>query len=286
MTPPFEAAAAAEAPRGGVRENFLRRYLDPADRLNEILFGLIMVLTFTLTAGIAVGDGPDAGRALLIATIGCNVAWGLIDGAMYLTACLLERSRGQRRLRALHEAADEATALRVVDAAVEEAIGGDVTAAATAEERAHLLRLVRDMALRIPPGQSRLRREDLLGAVASGLLVILTTLPAALPFLLMDSPWRALRIPPGQSRLRREDLLGAVASGLLVMLTTVPAALPFLLIESPWRALRVSNLLLLGALFAVGYQWGKYSYSNRWGAGLVFLVVGLALVGTAIALGG
>jgi hypothetical protein len=240
-TPPSEASTGARRPRAVVRENFLRRYLDPADRLNEILFGLIMVLTFTLTAGIAVGDGPDAGRSLLIATIGCNIAWGLIDGAMYLTSCLLERSRSQRRLRALHEARDDAAALRLVHDAVEEAIGGDVTAAATAEERARLLGLVRDM---------------------------------------------ALRVPAGQSRLRREDFFGAVASGLLVMLTTVPAALPFLVIASPWRALRVSNLLLLGALFAVGYQWGKYSYTNRWGAGLVFLVVGLALVGIAIALGG
>jgi hypothetical protein len=230
MIPPPEA-----------RENFLRRYLEPADRLNEILFGLIMVLTFTLTAGIAIGDGPGAGRELLIATIGCNVAWGLIDGAMYLTTCLLERSRGQRRLRALHAAHDEAAALKVVHDAVEEAVGGGVTAAATVEEHTRLLRLVRDM---------------------------------------------ALRVPAEQSRLRREDVLGAVASALLVMLTTVPAAIPFLFIESPWRALRVSNLLLLGALFAVGYQWGKYSFLNRWIAGLVFLVAGLALVATAIALGG
>jgi len=43
---------------------FFRRYLEPADRLNEILFGLIMVLTFTLTAGLV---------GLLFAT---GYAWG------------------------------------------------------------------------------------------------------------------------------------------------------------------------------------------------------------------
>jgi hypothetical protein len=222
-------------------ESFLRRHLDPAERLNEILFGLIMVLTFTLTAGFAVGDGPEASRELLIATIGCNIAWGVIDGAMFLTTRLLERNRTQRALRALHAAPDGAAALAVVDRVVEEVMGGDVTAAATAGERTRLLGLIRDL---------------------------------------------ALRVPVGQPRLRREDLSGAVASGLLVMLATLPAAVPFLLIAAPWQALRVSNLLLVGMLFLVGYHWGRHSYTNRWLAGLAFLLVGLVLVATAIALGG
>ena len=77
-------------------QSFFRRYLEPADRLNEILFGLVMVLTFTLTAGLTIEDGPDAARELLIATVGCNIAWGIIDGAMYLMGTLLERSRRAR----------------------------------------------------------------------------------------------------------------------------------------------------------------------------------------------
>src|SRR5512134_3543558 len=96
--------------RGG-RESFFRRYLEPAERLNEILFGLIMVLTFTLTAGLAIEDGPGAARELLIATLGCNVAWGIIDGAMYLMGALMERSRRARTLAAVQRAPDEATAL-------------------------------------------------------------------------------------------------------------------------------------------------------------------------------
>ena len=33
-------------------KRFIARYLDPASRLGEILFGLIMVLTVMLTAGL------------------------------------------------------------------------------------------------------------------------------------------------------------------------------------------------------------------------------------------
>jgi hypothetical protein len=45
---------------------FTERYLDPASRLGEILFGYIMVLTVTLTAGFSVADGKRGVRQLLL----------------------------------------------------------------------------------------------------------------------------------------------------------------------------------------------------------------------------
>ena len=174
----------------GPRESFFRRYLEPADRLNEILFGLIMVLGFTLTAGLTVGDGPDAARTLLLATLGCNVAWGIIDGAMYLMGTLLERSRRARAVAAVKAAPDEAVAF----AEIERAIEGTLTALATEDERRRLYRTIYDVVRRTPPERAHLHREDLYGAVASGVLVVLSTVPAALPFFFIDEPWRALRV--------------------------------------------------------------------------------------------
>ena len=60
------------------------RYIDPGTSLSEVLFGLIMTLTFTLGAGIMIQEeGREGARQLLIATIGCNIAWGIIDGALF-----------------------------------------------------------------------------------------------------------------------------------------------------------------------------------------------------------
>jgi VIT1/CCC1 family predicted Fe2+/Mn2+ transporter len=171
-------------------ESFFRRYLEPADRLNEILFGLIMVLTFTLTAGFAVGTGAEASRELLLATLGCNLAWGIIDGAMYLMGALLERSRRARSLDAVQAAPDEATALAEIDRVLE----GTVLALAGDAERVRLGRVIREVARRLPPERARLHREDLYGALASGVLVVLSTIPAAIPFLMIHEPWRALRV--------------------------------------------------------------------------------------------
>ena len=71
--------------------SLVHRYVDPATSLGEILFGLIMTLTFTLGAGIIIEDeGREGARQLLIAVIGCNIAWGVIDGALYLVNQLFD----------------------------------------------------------------------------------------------------------------------------------------------------------------------------------------------------
>ena len=52
------------------------RVLDPVARSSEVLFGLIMALTFTGTVSVATA-GRDDVRTLVIGIIGCNIAWGL-----------------------------------------------------------------------------------------------------------------------------------------------------------------------------------------------------------------
>ena len=89
----------------------IHRYLDPSTSLAEILFGVIMTLTFTLSAGLIIEDEGRAGaRELLIAVIGCNIAWGVIDGALFLVGQLFDRGRLRRLGRAIVQASDPAAA--------------------------------------------------------------------------------------------------------------------------------------------------------------------------------
>ncbi len=69
-----------------------KRVLDPVDRVSEVLFGLIMVLTFTGSLSVA-NAGRDDIRAMLIGALGCNLAWGIIDGILYLMGCLAEKGQ-------------------------------------------------------------------------------------------------------------------------------------------------------------------------------------------------
>ena len=68
----------------------LDRVLEPVERISEILFGLIMALTITGAVGVATADHFQI-RTMLFAALGCNLAWGIIDGGMYLMARIGER---------------------------------------------------------------------------------------------------------------------------------------------------------------------------------------------------
>ena len=62
------------------------------DRISEVLFGLIMVLTYTSTLSVVTADRIQI-STMLIGALGCNLAWGIIDAAMYLMARLHEKGR-------------------------------------------------------------------------------------------------------------------------------------------------------------------------------------------------
>jgi hypothetical protein len=49
------------------------RILEPMDRISEVLFGLIMALTFTLTLGVVTADRIQVGT-MLFGALGCNLA--------------------------------------------------------------------------------------------------------------------------------------------------------------------------------------------------------------------
>src|SRR5689334_25163632 len=90
-----------------------KRVLEPQERISEVLFGLIMVLTFTGSLSVAEAGREDV-RAMLIGALGCNLAWGIIDAVLYLMACLAEKEGGLLAFRAARKAADPVEARRLV----------------------------------------------------------------------------------------------------------------------------------------------------------------------------
>src|SRR6476660_7351382 len=71
-----------------------KRLLNPVDRISEVLFGLIMALTFTCTISVAESNRTEV-RDMLVGAIGCNIAWGLVDAVMFILTGLTEKGRGR-----------------------------------------------------------------------------------------------------------------------------------------------------------------------------------------------
>ena len=62
--------------------------------------------------------------------------------------------------------------------------------------------------------------------------------------------------------------------------------MPFAFIAEPWLAMRVSNAILIGLFFVIGYKWARYTTVNPWRAATVLTLFGMVMVLAAIALGG
>jgi hypothetical protein len=180
---------------GVLRSVLHTRHLDPGSSLGEVLFGLIMTLTFTLGAGIIIEEeGAEGVRALLLATIGCNIAWGIIDGALYVIGQVFDRGRLMRLGQNIRATPDEATARALVAGELDEVLE-PVT---TGEERSALYsRVVEHVRQRQAPRHGGVTRDDLLGALVCFWLVFFASFPAAVPFFFFDDPWVALRVSNG-----------------------------------------------------------------------------------------
>jgi hypothetical protein len=184
---PDEPAAGRQPTPSGDPVKSSKRVLETYDRVSEVLFGLIMVLTFTGSLSIAEAGRKDI-RTMLIGALGCNLAWGIIDGVLYLMGCLAEKSRGLLALRAVRRASDPRKAQRLIAEALPPVIASVLQTADLETMRQRLTGLPE------PSGSARLSREDWWGALGVFLLVFLSTFPVVLPFLFMKNAMLALRL--------------------------------------------------------------------------------------------
>lgn len=169
---------------------FIRRHLEPADRLAESLCGLIMVLTFTLVAAPQMGQGPKGVRALAFATVGCNVAWGIIDGVLYVLCAMAQRARKARLGMAIRKAPGREAGIEIVREQMEPTLGG----VAAQEDRDKLYGAIFQVVSDAELVRTKVRLEDLLGGLAILLVEIACTIPAVVPFLLIPDKMVALRV--------------------------------------------------------------------------------------------
>jgi len=163
------------------------RVLDPIDRISEVLFGLFMVLTFTGSLSV-IDSGREEVRSMLIAAIGCNIAWGFVDGVMYVLRNLVARGRNASLVRAVRHAAQPEKAHRLIGSEI-----GALSAALGAAELERMRQWV--VAQPVPDTQGvRVTGLDLRGALAVFLLVFLSTFPVVLPFIFIADPGTAKRV--------------------------------------------------------------------------------------------
>jgi hypothetical protein len=166
------------------------RVLDPVERLSEVLFGLIMVLSFTCSISAAEAGREDV-REVVVGAVGCNLAWGLVDAVMYLLTLLIERGRGLSVARAVRASSSPEHGRRLIVETLPAPLDQLFDDAALEQARA---RIVAVAELRQRP---HLTWRDLRAASSVFLLVFLSTFPVVVPFLVVSPLHRAMRVSNG-----------------------------------------------------------------------------------------
>lgn len=182
-----------------------KRALEPIERISEIWFGLIMVLTFTCSISVNQAGRQEV-RTLLLGALSCNLAWGFIDSFMYLLGCFVERGTAIARLRAVRNASDPGTAHRVIAGALPPLLASVLSPVEFEVMRRKLNQLPE------PPRHPTPTKNDLLGTVAVFLAVFLSTFPVVIPFLFIANVRLALRLSNGVALVML--FLSGYASGL------------------------------------------------------------------------
>jgi hypothetical protein len=166
----------------------INKYFSPENRLAEVICGLIMVLTFTATTGAAFeGTTP---HAMLIAVLGCTVAWGIVDGVTYILGNLMNRGARGRLIMTLRDEPDDMKTLAVVTSRID-AVFGDLL---TSEQRQQVHRWMLDGVMRVEPEPVHLKKEDLYTGLACFLIVFGAAIPVLVPFIFIKNESLALRV--------------------------------------------------------------------------------------------
>jgi VIT1/CCC1 family predicted Fe2+/Mn2+ transporter len=171
------------------KQGFLQRFLDPIDRLTEAIYAVLIVMTFTMAyRAIDAGAFPDRAveqlvAQLALASFGCAVAWGIIDGAMFVLLSMLERGENNRLLKRVKAAPDEPAGIDVIA----NHLDGTFEAIMSEDERRDIYRQtyqrMRDNELK----QVGFKREEFYGALGVMIIAIIVTLPVVLPLILFRS---------------------------------------------------------------------------------------------------
>jgi hypothetical protein len=168
--------------------------LNPVDRIAEVLFGLIMVLSFT-GAISASTDAREDVRELLWAALGCNVAWGLVDAIMYLMNVAIERGHAITVIKKIHASKNSVESGQILKGEIQPAIAGLMSDKELGELSGRLKNLPE------PSKRNLITGTDLWAGVQIFLLVFFCTFPVAIPFGIFDELAVAMRASNGVALL-------------------------------------------------------------------------------------
>lgn len=178
------------APRETFLSNVVGEFLDPIDALLTIFYSILFALLFTLSYGVLIYRGVISssfaggyGQELFVTILGAVTAWGIIEGVLYAMSEVLARRERYRLLQYVQTSESEEEA----DTAISNELDFILEPITNDEQRHALHRQIRAHLSQAQPQAVGLKREDVIGAVATVLLYVIAVLPSLLPLLILPN---------------------------------------------------------------------------------------------------
>jgi hypothetical protein len=174
---------------------FWTRHLDTLDILSAAVYGIMIVMMFTISVHIfSHGLGAMTTRAevnsLFKAAVSSALTWAFIDAVIFLLGSVAERDQSGRIVRSVQRAPSRQHAI----AEVSTLLGDRLYDVTNEEERGILASSIVNQLNNRKAHHGAITRDDVVAAFAMFTAGAAGTLPISLPLLLIPDPWLALRM--------------------------------------------------------------------------------------------
>jgi hypothetical protein len=168
---------------------FLWNLIDPIDWLTETIFSILIFLIFTLAFRFIwfAGDteyihSPAGVKELLTGALGAVLAWGIIDGVMYLLISMFERDEKHHLLRKVQAAASDEEAIELIA----DDLDYILEPITSENDRQALYTSILGQLKQNTPRQIGLKKEDFINALGHVLVAIAAVIPSAIPLFVLQ----------------------------------------------------------------------------------------------------
>ena len=158
----------------------------------EMLSGVIMVLVMIgYLKWSLVQEGFEFQKIMMLVPLGCNAAWGTIDGIMYVLINLRERGKKSKIISLVKSAKDQNDALDIIKNEYSSGFMDLLNKETQMNIYQELLKSLTSETIEKPKG---IFKKDLRIVLETFLIVTLTGVPLVIPFILSNDIWLAIRV--------------------------------------------------------------------------------------------
>lgn len=175
---------------------WMTRHLDMEDILLEVIFGLLIVMTFTMafravdTYLAADEFVENQVQRMLLAAIGCTFAWGIIDAVITVMTNVADRAREARIVANIRNSTSDEEAIIIIGKVLDD----EIRAVTSKTERERFYKHIAGKARTLTPQPEGIRRDDVYSAIVVMMAAMSATLPALIPYLFVKDPMWAIRL--------------------------------------------------------------------------------------------